>query len=194
MQSIASSLLIGLIFWQLERNMSSLSPRLFSSFLLVFAQLLSRMLHPVTCTRFQTMILEVRWRDTTQLAFKRVSNYSVGFASSYLLGCCNVNTPFGHVAMFCQYIGIIFLHCVPHVPPLREWTDWGSCLLYWVWSTHSLPSAPSSYARHKTNFTIQRHFILQRSSLILIFGLDIVLDLSWFYFVGWWCWSLDDDV
>ena len=29
---------------------------------------------------------------------------SVGFASSYLLGCCNVNAPFGHVAMFCQYI------------------------------------------------------------------------------------------
>lgn len=38
-QSIASALLIGLIFLQLERNMSSLSPRLFSSFLLVFAQL-----------------------------------------------------------------------------------------------------------------------------------------------------------
>ena len=38
-QSIASALLIGLIFLQLERNMSSLSPRRFSSFLLVFAKL-----------------------------------------------------------------------------------------------------------------------------------------------------------
>jgi len=43
-QSIASSLLIGLIFWQLERNMSSLSPRLFSSFLLVFAQFMFALL------------------------------------------------------------------------------------------------------------------------------------------------------
>ena len=41
-QSIMSSLLIGLIFLQLERNMSSLSPRLFSSFFLVWAQLLGK--------------------------------------------------------------------------------------------------------------------------------------------------------
>ncbi|CAK9001110.1 unnamed protein product [Durusdinium trenchii] len=43
-QSVASSVLIGLIFLQLERNMSSLQPRLFSSFLLVFAQFLFAML------------------------------------------------------------------------------------------------------------------------------------------------------
>ncbi|CAK9025730.1 Protein white [Durusdinium trenchii] len=43
-QSVASSLLIGLIFLQLERNMSSLQPRLFSSFLLVFAQFLFALL------------------------------------------------------------------------------------------------------------------------------------------------------
>jgi len=43
-QSIASALLIGLIFLQLERNMSSLSPRLFSSFLLVFAQFMFALL------------------------------------------------------------------------------------------------------------------------------------------------------
>jgi len=43
-QSVASALLIGLIFLQLERNMSSLSPRLFSSFLLVFAQFLFALL------------------------------------------------------------------------------------------------------------------------------------------------------
>lgn len=43
-QSVASSLLIGLIFVQLERNMSSLQPRLFSSFLLVFAQFLFALL------------------------------------------------------------------------------------------------------------------------------------------------------
>jgi len=38
-QTVASSLLIGLIFLQIERNMSGLQPRLFSSFLLVFALL-----------------------------------------------------------------------------------------------------------------------------------------------------------
>ena len=43
-QSVASALLIGLIFLQLERNMSSLSPRLFSSFLLVFAQFMFALL------------------------------------------------------------------------------------------------------------------------------------------------------
>ena len=43
-QSVASALLIGFIFLQLERNMSSLSPRLFSSFLLVFAQFLFALL------------------------------------------------------------------------------------------------------------------------------------------------------
>jgi len=43
-QSVASALLIGLIFLQLERNMSSLSTRLFSSFLLVFAQFLFALL------------------------------------------------------------------------------------------------------------------------------------------------------
>ncbi|CAJ1353819.1 unnamed protein product [Effrenium voratum] len=39
-QSVASSLLIGWIFVQLERNMSGLQPRLFSSFMLVFSQFL----------------------------------------------------------------------------------------------------------------------------------------------------------
>ena len=43
-QSVASSFLIGFIFIQLERNMSSLQPRLFSSFLLVFAQFLFALL------------------------------------------------------------------------------------------------------------------------------------------------------
>ncbi|CAE7231514.1 W [Symbiodinium pilosum] len=39
-QSIAAALLIGLIFVQLERNMSSIQVRLFASFLLVFTQFL----------------------------------------------------------------------------------------------------------------------------------------------------------
>ena len=43
-QTVASSLLIGLIFLQIERNMSGLQPRLFSSFLLVFAQFLFALL------------------------------------------------------------------------------------------------------------------------------------------------------
>ena len=41
-QSIAAALLIGLIFVQLERNMSSIQVRFFASFLLVFTQFLDR--------------------------------------------------------------------------------------------------------------------------------------------------------
>ena len=43
-QTVLSALLFGFIFLQLERNMSSLQPRLFSSFLLIFGQFMFALL------------------------------------------------------------------------------------------------------------------------------------------------------
>ena len=43
-QSIGASVLIGLIFWQLENNLSGIQTRFFSSFLLVFTQFLFALL------------------------------------------------------------------------------------------------------------------------------------------------------
>ena len=60
---VASSLLIGLIFLQLERNMSSLQPRLFSSFLLVFAQFLFALLGVVNAFPAERAVF---LRETTE--------------------------------------------------------------------------------------------------------------------------------
>ncbi|CAE7280654.1 W [Symbiodinium sp. CCMP2592] len=83
-QSVASALLIGLIFLQLERNMSSLSPRLFSSFLLVFAQFLFALLGVVNAFPAERAVF---LRETQDKLYHPAAFYLAKISIDTLMQC-----------------------------------------------------------------------------------------------------------
>ena len=102
-QSVASALLIGLIFLQLERNMSSLSPRLFSSFLLVFAQFLFALLGVVNAFPAERAV------------FLRETQYKLYHPAAFYLAKVSIDTLMAVVSNCGAGVGFMVSAAVPSV-------------------------------------------------------------------------------